>query len=104
MRTLKPANTQTFEHTITGLLAKRANLFREVIGLRDCLAEIKNDVAAIDRILGTFGYKGDPKPTCPAKGRRRYSGAAISGGLLWTRCGRGAATHNAGDRGGSGAN
>jgi hypothetical protein len=67
MRTLKPANTQTFEHTITGLLAKRADLFAEAIGIRDRLAEIKNDVAAIDRVLGTLGYKGDLEAHMPRR-------------------------------------
>jgi hypothetical protein len=59
IRTIKPANTKTFEHTITGLLAKRADLFEEALGLRDRLAEIKNGVTALDRVLGTLGYKGD---------------------------------------------
>lgn len=57
--TLKRSRTDTFEHTINGLLTKRAELFNEAERLRDRQAEIKNDVAALDRTLGTLGYKGD---------------------------------------------
>jgi hypothetical protein len=43
---LRPARTETFEHTITGLLMKRADLFNEAERIRDRLAEIKNDIGA----------------------------------------------------------
>jgi hypothetical protein len=56
---IKRSRTDTFEHTINGLLTKRADLFNEAIRLRDRTAEIKNDVDAIDRVLGTLGYTGD---------------------------------------------
>jgi hypothetical protein len=74
MRIIKPAKTETFEHTITGLLAKRVDLFNEAIGLRDRLAEIKNDVAAIDRVLGTLGYKGDLEAQMPRQKREALFG------------------------------
>lgn len=45
---MKPARTETYEHTISGLLGKRADLFNEAIRIRDRLAEIKNDVSALD--------------------------------------------------------
>ena len=51
-------STQTYEHTIGGLLQKRAELFNEAERIRDRLAEIKNDVGTVDRILSTFGYTG----------------------------------------------
>ena len=38
---MKPARTETFEHTITGLLGKRADLFQEAERIRDRLAESK---------------------------------------------------------------
>lgn len=57
--TLKRSRTDAFEHTINGLLTKRADLFNEAERLRDRMAEIKNDVAALDRVLGTLGYTGD---------------------------------------------
>ena len=44
--TIRLARTDTFEHTISGLLTKRAELFHEAERLRDRLAEIKNDVSA----------------------------------------------------------
>jgi hypothetical protein len=56
---MKPARTETYEHTITGLLAKRCDLFNEAARLRDRTAEIRNDIAALDRVLGTLGYTGD---------------------------------------------
>jgi len=57
--TLKPSRTQAYEHTINGLLTKRADLWNEAERLRDRQAEIKNDVVALDRVLGTLGYTGD---------------------------------------------
>ena len=74
IRTIKPAATKTFEHTVTGLLAKRVDLFDEALGLRDRLAEIKNDVAAIDRVLGTLGYKGDLEAQMPRQKREALFG------------------------------
>jgi hypothetical protein len=66
---MKPARTETFEHTISGLLKKRADLFNEAERTRDRLAEIKNDVGAIDRVLGTFGYTGDLDAEMPRQKR-----------------------------------
>lgn len=66
---VKPARTETFEHTISGLLAKRAELFHEAERIRDRLAEIKNDVSAIDRVLGTLGYVGDLDAQMPRQKR-----------------------------------
>ncbi len=67
--TIRPARTDTYEHTITGLLTKRADLFNEAIRLRDRLAEIRNDIGAIDRVLGTLGYKGDLDAAMPRQKR-----------------------------------
>jgi hypothetical protein len=39
--TIRFARTDTFEHTISGLLTKRADLFAEAERIRDRLAEIK---------------------------------------------------------------
>ena len=61
--------SDTFEHTISGLLTKRADLFGEATTLRDRLAEIKNDVAALDRVLGTLGYQGDLDAAMPRQKR-----------------------------------
>ena len=67
--TIRPARTDTFEHTISGLLTKRAEMFHEAERIRDRLAEIKNDVAALDRVLGTLGYKGDLDAAMPRQKR-----------------------------------
>lgn len=67
---MKPARTETYEHTISGLLAKRADLFNEAERIRDRLAEIKNDVGAIDRVLGTLGYTGDLDAEMPRQKRQ----------------------------------
>jgi hypothetical protein len=66
---MKPVRTETFEHTISGLLGKRADLFGEAERIRDRLAEIKNDVSAIDRVLGTLGYTGDLDAEMPRQKR-----------------------------------
>lgn len=66
---MKPARTETFEHTISGLLKKRADLFNEAVRLRDHIAAIKNDVDALDRVLGTLGYTGDLDREMPRQKR-----------------------------------
>ncbi|WP_034490858.1 hypothetical protein [Afifella pfennigii] len=63
------ATTQTFEHTISGLLRKRADLFNEAERIRDRLAEIKNDIGAIDRTLNVLGYSGDLDAQTPRQKR-----------------------------------
>jgi len=58
-----------FSHTVNGLLQKRADLFNEAERLRDRLAEIRNDLGAIDRTLGVLGYKGDLDAAMPRQKR-----------------------------------
>ena len=67
--TIRTARTDTFEHTISGLLTKRADLFNEAERLRDRLAEIRNDLGAIDRTLGVLGYNGDLDAAMPRQKR-----------------------------------
>jgi len=67
---MRRARTESFEHTITGLLEKRVQLFHEAERIRDRLAEIKNDVGAIDRVLGTLGYTGDLNAQMPRQKRQ----------------------------------
>ncbi|MGE0281637.1 MAG: hypothetical protein AB7P20_13635 [Rhizobiaceae bacterium] len=67
--TMRLARTETFEHTITGLLKKRADLFNEAERIRDRLAEIRNDIGAVDRTLGVLGYKGDLDAAMPRQKR-----------------------------------
>jgi hypothetical protein len=58
-----------YSHTVSGLLQKRADLFNEAERLRDRLAEIKNDIGAIDRTLSVLGYKGDLDTAMPRQKR-----------------------------------
>lgn len=69
-KTYKPAKTDTFEHTITGLLAKRRDMLTEAELIRDRLAEIKNDLSALDRTLGTLGFTGDLEAMMPRQKRQ----------------------------------
>lgn len=66
---MRPARTDTFEHTISGLLTKRADLFNEAERIGDRLAEIRNDLGAIDRTLGVLGYTGDLDAAMPRQKR-----------------------------------
>ena len=66
---MRPARTENYEHTISGLLRKRADLFNEALRIHDRLAEIKNDISAMDRVLGTFDYKGDLDAQMPRQKR-----------------------------------
>lgn len=45
-------------------------MFNEAAGLRDRLAEIKNDISALDRVLGTFGYTGNLDAEMPRQRRQ----------------------------------
>lgn len=71
---IKLARTETFEHTISGLLTKRAMLFHEAERIRDRLAEIKNDIHALDRVLSTLGYTGDLDREMPRQKHERLFG------------------------------
>lgn len=66
---IRLARTDTFEHTISGLLKKRAEHFSEAERLRDRMAEIKNDIHAIDRVLQSLGYAGDLDAAMPRQKR-----------------------------------
>lgn len=66
---MRPARTDTYEHTINGLLKKRAELFGEAETIRDRLAAIKNDIGALDRVLSSLGYEGDLDAAMPRQKR-----------------------------------
>lgn len=65
----KPVKHSNYEHTISGLLHKRVDLFHEAERLRDRLAEIKNDIGALDRVLDTLGYEGEFDALMPREKR-----------------------------------
>lgn len=66
---MRQARTDTFEHTISGLLTKRADMLGEAVQIRERLAEIKNDLDAIDRTLNVLGYEGDLDAQMPRQKR-----------------------------------
>lgn len=66
---IRPARTETYEHTISGLLSKRREMLTEAERLRDRLAEIRNNLQALDRTLETLGFKGDLEGMMPRQKR-----------------------------------
>ena len=47
------------DHTIAGLLKTRDEMMGELVALRNRMAEVHNDVEAVDRVLDALGYDGD---------------------------------------------
>ena len=72
--TLNPSKMADTE-IVAGLLAKRSKMFNEAEQLRDRMAVIKNDVAALDRVLSTLGYTGDLDSIMPRQKVNRLFGA-----------------------------
>jgi hypothetical protein len=68
---MKPQRTESFEHTIRGLLTKRRDLLGEAERLQERLAAIKNDIIAIDRVLRSLGHTGEPGMVMPRQTRGR---------------------------------
>jgi hypothetical protein len=62
-RSVRVKMTETYQHTIGGLLQKRAEMMEEIAVTRERLAILSNDVEAIDRVLERLGYSGDVKLT-----------------------------------------
>jgi hypothetical protein len=58
--------TDTYQHTINGLLQKRAEMMEETATIRERLGSLANDIQALDRVLERLGYDGDiqltPRP------------------------------------------
>ncbi len=79
---MKRARTTTFEHTISGLLTKRADLFKEEGQIHDQLAEIGNDVRAIDRVLASLGYEGEADAEMPRRREVLYGMGQLSRAIL----------------------
>ncbi len=58
-----------FEHTVSGLLRKRQMLLDEAQRIRDRMAEIKDELPALDKTLRAFGYDGDLDGMMPRQKR-----------------------------------
>lgn len=77
------SRAESYDQTITALLTKRSDLFAEASKLRDRIAEIKNDVSALDRVLGTLGYEGDLDAAMPRQKREVLFGRGeLTRGIL----------------------
>lgn len=46
-------------NTISGLLKTRDEMMGELLALRERMAEVHNDIEAVDRVLDALGYDGD---------------------------------------------
>ncbi len=60
---MNPARTETFQHTISGLLLKREQMMDDLVVIRERMAVVSNDIEALDRVLEALGYDGDIKLT-----------------------------------------
>lgn len=49
-------STETYEHTIAGLLQKREELMQEMAGVHERLGVLTNDIEAIDHVLTRLGH------------------------------------------------
>jgi len=58
-----------YTETQNGLLKTRADLFNEAERITERLAEIKNDVKALDKTLRLIGYEGDLDKIMPRQKR-----------------------------------
>jgi hypothetical protein len=61
--------TETYQHTINGLLQQRAEMLSEAAELRERLAAVSNDITSLDRALEILGYEGDLAAMKPRQAR-----------------------------------
>jgi hypothetical protein len=69
---VRPARTDTYEHTISGLLTKRQEMMDKALHLREQMAEVSNCIDSIDFVLKSLGYAGDLKGMSPRGHRVVY--------------------------------
>lgn len=58
-----------YSETHNGLLKRRGELFKEAERITERLAEIKNDIKAMDKTLRVIGYEGDLDKIMPRQRR-----------------------------------
>ena len=58
-----------YSETHNGLLKRRGELFKEAERITERLAEIKNDIKAMDKTLRVLGYEGDLDKIMPRQRR-----------------------------------
>lgn len=66
---MRNVRTETYDHTISGLLGKRSELMQEIAALREQMAVASNAVEAIDQVLETFGHTEDLEGRTPRAAR-----------------------------------
>ena len=66
---VRRVRTKTFDHTISGLLTKRAALQGEAVEARARQLRLRVEITAIDRVLGSLGYTGDLNALKPRRRR-----------------------------------
>ncbi len=59
----RKARTETYQHTIAGLISKRAEMLEELAVIREREGVLANDIEALDRVLERLGYDGPVKLT-----------------------------------------
>ena len=59
----RKARTETYAHTIAGLIGRREELLEELGQLREREGVLANDLDALDRVLESLGYDGPVKLT-----------------------------------------
>ena len=69
MPAARRVRTKSFDHTISGLLTKRANLIGEAVAVRAQLTRLRSDLAALDHVLVSVGYAGDLSALKPRRKR-----------------------------------
>lgn len=57
------ARTESYAHTISGLLSKREEMLEELAVMREREGVLANDLDALDRVLERLGYDGPVKLT-----------------------------------------
>lgn len=60
---MSKARTDTYAHTISGLLSKRSEMMEELAVIREREGVLANDLEAMDRVLEQLGYDGPIKLT-----------------------------------------
>jgi hypothetical protein len=60
---MRKARTDTYKHTISGLISKREEMLEELALVRERGAVLANDIEALDRVLEQLGYDGPVKLT-----------------------------------------
>ena len=73
--TIRLARTETYGHTVSGLLTERAVIVREADVAAYRVAELANDLAAID--LALLGHAGDQDAVMPRHQRKRAFGRGL---------------------------